>query len=92
MHRQRALRLCLLSTDRGFTLIVLESTSYDATQRDSGTAINYLAFQAPGRIGTNYTDSTIVVRTDGFAVVYFEKGSMLYYWDGAKFIEFQTSD
>ncbi len=90
--RQRALRLCLLSTGRGFRFMVLQSTSYDTTQRDAGTAINYIVFQQPGRIGTNYTDSTIVVRTDGFAVVYFEKASMLYYWDGAKFVEFQTSD
>ncbi len=88
----RGLRLCLLSVGDAFRLIVLDSLPYDPTAPDARNSITYLAFRGPGRIGTNYTDSTMVLRADGFEVGYFEKAAVLYYWNGKEFAPLQTAD
>jgi hypothetical protein len=90
--RNRMLRLCLLSRHDGFTFIVLQSLPWDSTKLDPHTEISYLTFQGPGRIGTNYNEEEMVLRTDAFERITLDKAAVLYYWDGKAFVEFQTAD
>jgi hypothetical protein len=84
----RALRLAIISQDGRYRLLVLASSLLST----SGLAGHFLAFRAPGKIGTNFSDETITLRADGFEAVHFEKAATLYYWDGIRFAEFTTAD
>jgi hypothetical protein len=90
--RKRALRLCLLSHEVGFRLLILENHPWNPSALDPGTEISYLAFRAPGRIATNDNGEEVVLRTDAFERVIVDKGAILYYWNGTTFVEFQTAD
>jgi hypothetical protein len=88
----RVLRLCVLSQNDDFTFIVLQSRPWNSTAVDPHNQISYLSFRGPGRIGTNYNDEEMVLRTDAFEVITVDKAAVLYYWNGKTFVEFQTAD
>lgn len=84
----RDLRLSIISQSGRYRLLVLE---INPPPRPT-LAGHFLRFRAPGRVGTNYSDETFILRADGFEEVIYEKAVTLYYWDGDHFAEFATAD
>ncbi|MHB1863768.1 MAG: hypothetical protein ACYCVL_12445 [Gemmatimonadaceae bacterium] len=87
-----ALEVCLLSQGNGYRFIVLRRGGLDATVAARGSEIRYLVFHPPGQIGPGLGTDSVLLRTDAFEEVYFEKASVLYYWNGKEFKQWQTSD
>jgi hypothetical protein len=52
----------------------------------------YLSRQAPGRIESSFEVRPLDLRTDAVQVNYFEKSSVVYYWDEGDFKEYWTGD
>ena len=51
-----------------------------------------LQFYGPGTIGTNYSDTTMVLFTDAFDDCHWEKACVMHFWKKDHFEQFVTSD
>jgi hypothetical protein len=51
-----------------------------------------LMYTSPGMQYTNFDDDSLFVFNDGFMRYIWEKAGSTFYWDGAKFAEFYSSD
>jgi hypothetical protein len=49
-------------------------------------------YTSPGMQYTNFDDDSLFVFNDGFMRYIWEKAGSTFYWDGAKFAEFYSSD
>lgn len=59
--------------------------------REYGIA-SYLTYAAPGNYKSSHEERAVNLKTDAFNSNYYEKGSVMYYFDGSKFVEYTTAD
>ncbi len=85
----RSCRVCVWGAPGEPRVLLLATARLDPKHPPLDSA---LQFYGPGRISTNFNDSTLVLFTDGFNDYVWEKAGVLYYWDKDHFAEFVTSD
>jgi len=89
------LLIAVLSTKEGPRVIDIYKRPFPEAVRNSG--INdmhedYLSFVPKRKVSSPLENTSVQLKTDAFEVIYFEKASTMYYYDGDKFQTYMTGD
>lgn len=89
-------RIALLSSEGGVQVIPLNAEAYippEAVRYDNDRGYwVYLRVVAPSHFVSHYEEAPLHLLTDAFEIEYFEKASVLLYWQDGAFREYTTGD
>ncbi|MFC2135669.1 hypothetical protein ACFLTH_13725 [Bacteroidota bacterium] len=83
--------ICILSAKSKYKVLTLSKNIISNWSESSHSEI-YITHVGPGLINSAFEDKPLYLKTDAFAIGYFEKASTLYYYKDGGFLEYTTSD
>lgn len=94
--RSRTLQIALVSNAGGWLFITLHAHPLDTVPVPAANPYarlgEYLTLAPPGRYESNFEDEPLVLKSDGFYQVYFEKAAVLNYFDGRTLVSWVATD